>query len=228
MPLISLNDIHHTYTGVAQAVPALRGVSVDIYAGEFVAVVGPSGSGKSTLLSIIGTLERASRGRYLFDGQDVAGLSGAGLAQLRAARIGFVFQNFNLIDHLTVYENIKLGLRYRRDDRKNHHERVLVAMDRVGLAHRADHLPRQLSGGQQQRCAIARALISEPAVVLADEPTGNLDSANAAQVMSILAELNARGTTLVMVTHAAGQADMASRRLEMHDGQIQIASRRLS
>ena len=228
MPLLSLRDVHHTYSGPGPTVAALRGITLDIEAGEFVAVVGPSGSGKTTLLNIIGTLEKPSRGRFLFDGLDVAETADKSLADLRARRIGFVFQNFNLIDSLTVYENIRLGLRYRRGDRKGQRERVYAAMDRVGIGHRADHLPRQLSGGQQQRCAIARAIVGDPSVVLADEPTGNLDSANAAQIINILQELNAGGTTLVVVTHAPRQADQASRILEMHDGRIRISSRRFS
>ncbi len=228
MPLIKLQNVHYDYTGTERIVHALRDVSLEIDAGEFVAVVGPSGSGKSTLLNIIGTLDRPTGGRYLFDGRDVASLNYGALAHLRATRIGFVFQNFNLIDHLTVYENIKLGLAYRRDRSANTHALVLEAMDRVGLGHRADHLPRQLSGGQQQRCAIARAVVGHPAIVLADEPTGNLDSRHAAQILGILSDMNARGTTVVIVTHAQSQADLASRVIEMHDGRVHISSRRLS
>lgn len=228
MPLIQLDDIHHTYADNGRPVSALSGVSLSIEAGEFVAIVGPSGSGKSTLLNIIGTLESPCRGVYRFDGTSVSDMSGRERAQLRASRIGFVFQNFNLIDHLTVFENIRLGLRYRREPVKNEHERVLSAMDRVGLAHRADHLPRELSGGQQQRCAIARAIVGDPQIVLADEPTGSLDSQNAAQVLGILTELNSRGTTLVIVTHAPSQADRAERVVEMHDGRIHLSTRRLA
>ncbi len=228
-PLISLQDVHHTYDDTARAVQALRGVTLDIEAGEFVAIIGPSGSGKSTLLNIIGTLERATQGRYLFDGRDTTVLPDRELAAVRARRIGFVFQSFNLIDHLTVYENVQLGLRYRRDPPGgNQRALILAAMDRVGIAHRSDHLPRQLSGGQQQRCAIARAIVGSPDIVLADEPTGNLDSGNAAQILGILKELNAQGTTVVVVTHALSQADQASRLVEMHDGRVHISSRRLS
>jgi putative ABC transport system ATP-binding protein len=228
MPLISLVDIQHIYTETARAVHALRGVTLDIDSGEFVAITGPSGSGKTTLLNIIGTLEAPSQGRYLFDGQDVESLADKELANLRASKIGFVFQNFNLIDHLTVYENIKLGLRFRRDRPGAQHDLILAAMDRVGIAHRADHLPGQLSGGQQQRCAVARAIVGSPLIVLADEPTGNLDSVNAAQILGILKDLNASGTTVIIVTHAMSQADKASRLLEMQDGKIRISSRRLS
>jgi len=228
MVLISLRDVHHDYTGTERTVHALSGVTLDIEPGEFAAIVGPSGSGKSTLLNVIGTIDRPSRGQYLFDSQDVAGLSNTALAHLRAARIGFVFQNFNLIDHLTVYENIKLGLRYRRDRTGSDHDRVMAAMDRVAMAHRADHLPRQLSGGQQQRCAIARAIVGDPAVVLADEPTGNLDSGNASQILGILRDMNAQGTTVVIVTHAPSQADLASRIIELQDGRVHLMSRRHS
>jgi putative ABC transport system ATP-binding protein len=231
--LICLQDIHHTYADTARAVHALRGVTLDIDAGEFVAIIGPSGCGKSTLLNIIGTLERPTGGHYRFGDRDIASLSDSELAGIRASRIGFVFQSFNLIDHLTVYENIELGLRYRRDPSRNGESQskrdlILAAMDRVGIAHRADHLPRQLSGGQQQRCAIARAIVGGPQIVLADEPTGNLDSANAAQILGILKELNAQGTTVVIVTHALGQADQASRWIEMQDGRVHISSRRLA
>ena len=228
MALISLRDINHIYAEGEQSVQALRDVTLDIDAGEFVAVVGPSGSGKSTLLNVIGTLEIPTHGTYFLGGQEVKKLSSKALARLRATRIGFVFQDFNLIDHLTVYENISLGLRYRHDGLAGQEDLVMAAMDRVGIGHRVDHLPRQLSGGQQQRCAIARAIVGRPDLVLADEPTGNLDSRNAALIMGILKELNAAGTTLVIVSHALGQADQASRVVEMHDGRIQISSRRLS
>lgn len=224
MALIELTDIAHSYTGGERLVEALRGVSLVIEAGEFVAVTGVSGSGKS----ILGTLERAKSGLYLFDGQDISQLSDNRLAELRANRIGFVFQNFNLLDHLTVYDNIALGLRYQKIHGAARREKILDVMDRVGIAHRADHLPRQLSGGQQQRCAIARAIAGSPAVLLADEPTGNLDSGNAAQVLGILEELNAQGTTVVIVTHAPSQADRAAKVIEMHDGRIQLARRRLT
>lgn len=226
MALISLHDIYHTYGDTDHSVPAVYGVSLEIEAGEFVAIVGPSGSGKTTLLNIIGTLIRPTKGRYILDDKDVGALSVFQLAQIRAAQIGFVFQNFNLIDHLTVYDNIKLGLRYRRDHRKgSERDRIVAIMDQVGLSHRANHLPHQLSGGQQQRCAIARAIVGDPQVILADEPTGSLDSRNAAQVVSILKELNAKGTALIMVTHSMIQADRASRVLEMHEGRIPISSR---
>ncbi|MDC7676143.1 ABC transporter ATP-binding protein [Asticcacaulis machinosus] len=228
MALIDLTDIEHLYSGAQKPVHALRGVSLEIDAGEFVAITGASGSGKSTLLNIIGTLERASAGRYLFDGQRVEATPERKLANLRANKIGFVFQNFNLLDHLTVFDNIALGLRYRRDPVAGRRERILSVLDRVGLAHRADHLPRQLSGGQQQRCAIARAIVGDPQVVLADEPTGNLDSTNAGQVMGILEDINAQGATVIVVTHAPSQADRAGRIIELHDGRVHMTRRRLT
>lgn len=227
-PLVSLQEIRHVYMGTERSVEALRGLSIDIDPGEFIAITGASGSGKSTLLNIIGTLESPTEGQFYFNGRDTALFSERELAQLRAKQIGFVFQNFNLIDHLTVFENVKLGLRYRGDAGQNVREMVMTAMDRVGIGHRADHLPRQLSGGQQQRCAIARAIVGNPAILLADEPTGNLDSQNAGQILGILSEFNAAGATLIIVTHALSQADKASRIVEMHDGRIHIASRRLS
>jgi len=228
MALIELMDIEHSYKGGDRPVQALRGVSLSIEAGEFVAVTGVSGSGKSTLLNILGTLERATHGLYRFDGKDIGQMPDHRLAELRAAQIGFVFQNFNLLDHLTVYDNIALGLRYQKIPVEARRERVFEAMDRVGIAHRADHLPRQLSGGQQQRCAIARAIAGRPAVLLADEPTGNLDSGNAGQVLGIIEELNGQGTTVIIVTHAPSQADRAARVIEMHDGRIQLSRRRLT
>ncbi|MDV6332930.1 ABC transporter ATP-binding protein [Asticcacaulis sp. 201] len=206
---------------------AIKGVTLAIDQGEFVAIIGPSGSGKSTLLNIIGTLEAPTGGVYRLGGQEVAALRDRDLSRLRATQIGFVFQNFNLIDHLSVFENVKLGLRFRHDGLVNTRERVIAAMDKVGIAHRADHLPRHLSGGQQQRCAIARAIVGNPALVLADEPTGNLDSKSANQIINILEDLNRHGTTVIIVTHAMGQADRASRIVEMHDGAVHLSSRRL-
>ncbi len=227
MPLISLQNIRHAYAGAERVVQALRGITLEIESGEFVAVTGPSGCGKSTLLNVIGTLDRPISGEYLYDGQDVKSLDQAQLAKLRATNIGFVFQSFNLIDGLSVYENIELGLLYRHDGRKAHHQKILEAMDRVGIAHRARHLPSQLSGGQQQRCAIARAVVGQPRIILADEPTGNLDSQSAGQIIGILKALNNDGATLIMVTHSLAQADQASRVVEMLDGRIHLSSRRI-
>lgn len=228
MPLIRLRSICFSYRMADRSVEALRGISLDVEAGEFVAICGPSGCGKSTLLNVIGTLDRPTAGQYLYDGSDLAGQSDGQLARLRSRHIGFVFQNFNLIDSLTVYRNIELALVYRHDGARNVKARVMEAMDRVGIAHRADHLPHQLSGGQQQRCAIARAIVGEPAVILADEPTGNLDSVNAAQIFGILKALHASGRTVIVVTHSPTQSDCATRVVEMLDGRVQFSRRRLS
>ena len=226
--LISLRNVQFSYRTRDRTVEAVRGVSLDIDAGDFVAICGPSGCGKSTLLNLIGTLDQPTSGQYLYRGQDLAAFTPGRLATLRALDIGFVFQSFNLIDSLSVYENIELGLLYRHDGGGSRRDRITEAMDRVGIAHRAKHLPRQLSGGQQQRCAIARAIVGQPAVILADEPTGNLDSENAAQVFGILRALHAEGSTLIVVTHSPSQADHAARVVEMLDGRIQFSRRRLS
>lgn len=228
MPLINLNKVQFNYETSERRVEALRDVSLDIEPGEFVAICGPSGCGKSTLLNIMGTLDRPTSGHYVYDGQDLATRTPGQLAELRARDIGFVFQSFNLIDSLSVYDNIELALLYRHENSKNLRSRVMEAMDRVGIAHRANHLPRQLSGGQQQRCAIARAIVGRPSVILADEPTGNLDSENAAQIFGILKALHQDGSTLVVVTHSPGQADQAERVVEMLDGRIQFSRRRLA
>ena len=227
MPLISLRNIHFDYQTSDRTVAALRGVSLDIEAGDFVAICGPSGCGKSTLLNLMGTLDRPTSGQYLYAGEDMAGFTQGRLAQFRARDIGFVFQSFNLIDSLTVYDNIELALLYRHDGDRNLRRRIMDAMDRVGLAHRAHHLPRQLSGGQQQRCAIARAIAGAPSLILADEPTGHLDSENAAQIFGILKALHADGSTLVVVTHSPGQADQAQRVVEMLDGRVLLSRRTL-
>lgn len=228
MPLISLRRIHFNYRTAGRSVEALRGISIDVEAGEFLAICGPSGCGKSTLLNIIGTLDRPTSGQYVYNDMDLAGQSDGQLARLRSREIGFVFQNFNLIDSLTVYENIELALVYRHDGERNVRARVMEAMDRVGIAHRAGHLPHQLSGGQQQRCAIARAIVGRPSVILADEPTGNLDSVNAAQIFGILKALHGSGSTVIVVTHSPTQSDYATRVLEMLDGRVQFSRRRLS
>ncbi len=227
MPLISLRNLCFDYQTTDRRVEALRGVSLDIEKGEFLAICGPSGCGKSTLLNLIGTLDTPISGQYAFDGVDIGGFSTDQRADLRARHIGFVFQNFNLIDSLTVYDNIELALLYRHERIKNIRGQVMDAMDRVGIAHRAKHMPGQLSGGQQQRCAIARAIVGTPSLILADEPTGNLDSENAAQIFDILKALNTDGSSLVVVTHSPAQADQAGRVIEMLDGRIQFTRRRL-
>ncbi|KQY85595.1 MULTISPECIES: ABC transporter ATP-binding protein [Roseateles] len=201
---------------------ALDRIDLDIEAGEYLAITGPSGCGKSTLLGILGLLDAPSGGEYWFDGHNVAGWSEKQLNTLRRGRIGFVFQSFNLIDDLSVAENIGLALEYGAMPQRERRARVAEVMERLGLTHRAGHRPSQLSGGQQQRVAIARAIAARPALLLADEPTGNLDSAHGAEVMRILRELNAEGTTLVMVTHSLEHAAQASRTLRLLDGRVVV------
>ncbi|AXJ95690.1 MULTISPECIES: ABC transporter ATP-binding protein [unclassified Sphingomonas] len=225
--MIQLQDVSRTYASDEVETTALGGIDLHVEKGEFVAIMGPSGCGKSTLLNILGTIDRPSGGKYLFEGEDIAAAPEAALAKLRRDRLGFVFQSFNLIDELTIAENVALGLAYRAMPAREKKERIAAAMDRVGIAHRQRHHPHQLSGGQQQRAAIARAIVGEPRLILADEPTGNLDTANGAQVMEILQQLNAEGATIVMVTHSPAHADIAKRTVHMLDGRI-LASARLA
>ncbi|TCS16843.1 putative ABC transport system ATP-binding protein [Caulobacter sp. BK020] len=218
--MIELQSISRLYRSDEIETTALHGISLSIRRGEFAAVMGPSGCGKSTLLNILGAVDRPTSGQYLFEGVDLAKQSEGGLAQHRARHLGFIFQSFNLVDDLTIAENIELGLIYRKGRPGSRRALVEAAMDRVGIAHRARHFPHQLSGGQQQRAAIARAIVGEPDLILADEPTGNLDTENGAQVMDILKGLNAAGATIVMVTHSPSHADQASRRIDMLDGRL--------
>ena len=199
---------------------ALREVSLEVKAGEFVAIMGPSGCGKSTLLNILGLLSSPSEGTYMLDGKDVSTLSESDRIKLRKGALGFVFQSFNLIDELNVSENIELPLLYMGVSAKERKEAVKAVIDRVAMGHRAKHYPAQLSGGQQQRVAIARAVISNPKLILADEPTGNLDSKNGKEVMELLKELHREGTTIVMVTHSQRDASYADRVVNLFDGQI--------
>ena len=199
---------------------ALREVSLEVKAGEFVAIMGPSGCGKSTLLNILGLLSSPSEGTYMLDGKDVSTLSESDRIKLRKGALGFVFQSFNLIDELNVSENIELPLLYMGASAKERKEAVKAVIDRVAMGHRAKHFPAQLSGGQQQRVAIARAVISNPKLILADEPTGNLDSKNGREVMELLKELHREGTTIVMVTHSQRDASYADRVVNLFDGQI--------
>ncbi len=218
--LIDLQKITRLYRSDDVETTALHNISLTIKRGEFVAIMGPSGCGKSTLLNVLGTIDRPTSGAYLFEGQDLAKMSETNLARHRARHLGFIFQSFNLVDDLTIYENIELGLLYR-DGRKGSRRQVIEgAMDRVGIGHRARHFPHQLSGGQQQRAAIARAIVGQPDLILADEPTGNLDTENGAQVMDILKSLNKGGATIIMVTHSQSHADQATRQVDILDGQL--------
>jgi putative ABC transport system ATP-binding protein len=227
--MIALSAIERLYRTEEVETAALSQIALEISQGEFVAVTGPSGCGKSTLLNVIGMIDRPTAGRYMFHDQDISAASERTLAGLRARHLGFIFQTFNLIDELTITENVELGLVYRRTlSGAERRIRVAEAMDRVGIAHRARHFPYQLSGGQQQRAAIARAIVGHPELILADEPTGNLDSRNGSQVMDILQGLNAQGATLVMVTHSPAHADMAGRVVEMLDGRIVADVRRIA
>ncbi|MGM9482247.1 ABC transporter ATP-binding protein [Roseateles sp. NT4] len=220
--MFKLKHLTKTFRSGDIETTALDRIDLDIEAGEYLAITGPSGCGKSTLLGILGLLDAPSGGEYWFDGHNVAGWSEKQLNALRRGRIGFVFQSFNLIDDLSVAENIALALEYGELPARARRERVDEVMERLGIAHRAGHRPSQLSGGQQQRVAIARAIAARPALLLADEPTGNLDSAHGAEVMRILRELNVEGTTLVMVTHSLEHAAQASRTLRLLDGRVVV------
>ncbi len=222
VPTISVRGLTKTYVMGDVRVPALRGVSLDIRPGEFVAVTGPSGSGKSTFMHIIGCLDRPTSGTYLLDGRDVSRLSRDELAAVRNRKIGFVFQGFNLLARTSALENVELPLLYRHPapTTAERREAALAALAAVGLENRADHHPNQLSGGQQQRVAIARALISRPSILLADEPTGNLDTRTSIEVMEIFQRLNRQGLTLVLVTHEPDIAEYASRVISFRDGQV--------
>ncbi|MED9981575.1 MAG: ABC transporter ATP-binding protein [Segatella copri] len=199
---------------------ALNGVNINVKDGEFVAIMGPSGCGKSTLLNILGLLDTPTEGKYWLGDEEVGHLKERERTAYRKGRIGFVFQNFNLIDELTVEENIDLQLKYLGIGKAERKERVLDILRKVKLSHRAKHYPHQLSGGQQQRVAIARAMVGKPSIILADEPTGNLDSKNGMEVMQLLSELNEEGTTIVMVTHSKHDATYASRIINLFDGQV--------
>ena len=218
--LVRLIDVHKTYRTGEMEVPAVRGVSLEIKRGEFVALMGASGSGKSTLMNILGCLDRPTTGHYVLDGADVSGLDRDRLADIRNRKIGFVFQNFNLLPRTSARENVELPLVYSAQHLTNAQlrERADRVLASVGLGGREDHHPSQLSGGQQQRVAIARALINDPEVVLADEPTGNLDSRTSVEIMGIFQQLNERGITIVMVTHEQDIAGYARRNVVMRDG----------
>jgi putative ABC transport system ATP-binding protein len=218
--MLQLENIEKTYRTTEVETRALDSVSLEVEGGEFVAVMGPSGCGKSTLLNILGLLDSPDGGSYRFFGEDVSRHSERQLTALRRTGVGFIFQSFNLIDDLNVAENVEVALLYRRVAPRERRRRVLEALERVGIEHRSRHLPQQLSGGQQQRVAIARALVAEPRLILADEPTGNLDSENGTAVMELLAALNTAGTTIVMVTHSLVHAACAKRTVKLLDGRV--------
>jgi len=218
--LIALEGLTKVYRTGDVETTALGGVDVHIKDGEFIAVMGPSGCGKSTLLNVIGMLDSPTSGTFRFAGEDIARYSEARLSQIRKQNIGFVFQSFNLIDELTVRGNIELALLYHKVSAAERRRRVGEAMERMGIAHRAGHFPPALSGGQQQRVAVARAVVSKPRLILADEPTGNLDSQHGTEVMHMLRELNDGGTTVVMVTHSAADAEYARRTINLPDGRV--------
>jgi putative ABC transport system ATP-binding protein len=199
---------------------ALQQVSLEVDAGEFLSIMGPSGCGKSTLLNILGAIDGLNEGKYLFMGEDISGFAERQRARIRKNNIGFVFQSFNLIDELTVFENIELPLLYARTPPADREAKVTAIIEKLGLTERANHYPQQLSGGQQQRVAVARAIVNSPKLILADEPTGNLDSENGAEVLRLLRQLNGEGTTVVMVTHSAENAAVGSRTVRMLDGRI--------
>ena len=224
--MLSMHELTRVYRTETVETTALDGINLEIADGEFVAVMGPSGCGKSTLLNVVGMLDSPSSGSYLFNGQEVAGLSEAKLAEVRKKNIGFIFQSFNLVDELSVRENVELALLYHDVPASERRRRADEVMDKVGIAHRAKHRPSQLSGGQQQRVAVARALIGEPKLILADEPTGNLDTHHGEEVWKMLQALNAEGSTIVMVTHSPAHADYASRVVNMLDGRVLQERRR--
>ncbi len=224
--VIRLENVHKTYDLGEVQVHALRGVSLEIQVGEFVAVMGASGSGKSTLMNIVGCLDRPTKGRYFLDGHDVSQMSKVELARIRNRKLGFVFQQFNLLSRTSALENVELPTVYAGIGPEEREKRATLALERVGLSDRAHHFPSQLSGGQQQRVAIARALVNHPALLLADEPTGNLDSRTSVEIMDILQRLNEEeGLTVVLVTHELDIATYAERALEFRDGKLQRDTR---
>ncbi len=220
--MIKLTNLSRVFRTQDVETTALNNINLDVKEGEFLAIMGPSGCGKSTLLSILGMLDSPSAGSFEFLGEDIAGVAEKQLATLRKASIGFVFQSFNLIDELTVFENVELPLQYQNISKSERKQRVEAILKRVAIDHRADHLPQQLSGGQQQRVAVARALVINPKLILADEPTGNLDSKNGDEVMAMLRELNREGTTVIVVTHSEKEGNYADRLVRLLDGQVMV------
>jgi putative ABC transport system ATP-binding protein len=220
VPIIRLSDVRRVYAMGAVEVPALDGVSLDVRSGEFVAIVGPSGSGKSTIMNILGCLDRPTTGTYELAGTPVAELDDDGLARLRSRTIGFVFQSYNLLPRTSALENVATPLLYQGVPKRERLARAAAALERLGLADRLGHEPTELSGGQQQRVAVARAIVTEPALILADEPTGNLDSRSGADVMRLLQELHAAGRTIVLITHDPQVAEAADRQVHLRDGKV--------
>ncbi|MER0439208.1 ABC transporter ATP-binding protein [Emticicia sp. W12TSBA100-4] len=218
--MIKTTNLQKIFTTEEVETTALNGITMEIKDGEFVAIMGPSGCGKSTLLNILGLLDNPSGGSYDFYGNEVANMSERQRASLRKGSIGFVFQSFNLIDELTVYENVELPLLYLKTPADERKQKVELALERMNMMHRRNHFPQQLSGGQQQRVAIARAVVAKPKMILADEPTGNLDSTNGEEVMKLLQELNNEGTTIVMVTHSPYDAGFSHRIINLFDGKV--------
>ena len=218
--MIKTENLSMLFTTEDVQTKALNEVSLEIKKGEFVAIMGPSGCGKSPLLNILGTLDSSTSGKYFFDGKEIDKMSESQLTSFRKGNIGFVFQNFNLIDELTVYENVELPLVYLNSKKSERKKKVMEVLERMNIAHRAGHFPQQLSGGQQQRVAIARAVVTDCPLILADEPTGNLDSTNGLEVMELLSELNRQGTTVVIVTHSQRDAKFAHRVIHLLDGRI--------
>jgi putative ABC transport system ATP-binding protein len=218
--MIRTNDLTKIYRTDEVETTALNNVNLEVNAGEFVAIMGPSGCGKSTLLNVVGLLDNPSKGELYFLEEEVAKYKERKRTNLRKSNIGFIFQSFNLIDELTVYENVELPLLYLKMSAGERKRRVEEVLDRMKIAHRRKHFPQQLSGGQQQRVAVARAVVSKPKLILADEPTGNLDSANGEEVMDLLTQLNEEGTTIIMVTHSPSHAEYAHRIIQLFDGHI--------
>jgi len=218
--LVEINDLKKTYVMGSNVVRALDGVSLDIRRGEYISIVGPSGSGKSTLMNMIGCLDVPDSGNYLLDGVDVSDMNDRDLAEIRSEKIGFVFQGFNLLPRLTALENVELPLIYRGYSHKKRRELALEALDRVGLGERVHHKPTELSGGQMQRVAVARALAGNPPVLLADEPTGNLDTNTGKEILAMLERIHEQGNTIILITHDNSLADQAKRKIEIRDGRI--------
>jgi putative ABC transport system ATP-binding protein len=224
--MLKMHGITKVYRTSDIQTTALNNINLEVNRGEFIAIMGPSGCGKSTLLNILGMLDNPTKGDYIFNNENISDYSESRLCDIRKQNIGFIFQSFNLIDELSVYQNIELALLYHNIPSKDRKKRVEAVMDRVGIAHRAKHMPSQLSGGQQQRVAVARAVVGDQPLILADEPTGNLDSAHGQEVMEMLQHLNDEGTTIIMVTHSQSHADYAKRTVNLFDGSIVTQSRR--